>query len=62
MSGVELGRRYRAGAEGARITFEDGRVLQLLPYGSFTFKAQPKKIEGKLTRVRRGRPVHEVKA
>lgn len=59
MPGVELGARYRAGREGARVIYRDGTSVQLQPFASIRFDHQPLKIEGRLVRVRRGHLLYE---
>jgi hypothetical protein len=58
---VELGVRYRAGRDGARIVYRDGSATQLQPFASIRFDHVPLKIEGKLTRVRRSFLPYETK-
>jgi hypothetical protein len=58
---LELGVRYRAGRDGARIDFRDGHSIQLQPFASIRLEQQPLKITGQLLQVRRRRIVLETK-
>jgi len=56
---VELGVRYRAGREGAKIVLVDGSYIDLAPFASIRLESPPVSIVGRLVRTRRRHGSHD---
>jgi hypothetical protein len=56
---IELGVRYRAGREGAKIVLADGSYIELAPFASIRFESSPTSIVGRLVRTRRRQRSHD---